>query len=251
MKKQYAMVIDSSKCVDCKGCVVACKIENEVPHGFSRNWIKVEQPDFSDPDWMSKKSSSHFQPGGCMHCSNPTCVDACPTGATYRDENDGTIRVDEELCIGCSSCIGACPYGARYKKAEANIVDKCDFCADRRDNNQEPTCVETCLTRARVFGDINDQTSAVYQLLNSEATVTVTNSKTDTRPNMYYITKTAPMNWTKPAEIPTPYRIWHKVANPFVMAFTGLNSLAVLAMLGRQFLDRKNRVQKESSNKGV
>ena len=81
MKSQLAMVIDSSKCIDCKGCVVACKVENSVPQGFSRNWIKTEEPDFSDPDWMKKATRSHYQPGGCMHCDVPTCVEACPSNA--------------------------------------------------------------------------------------------------------------------------------------------------------------------------
>ena len=124
MKKQLAMVIDSASCIDCKGCMTACKVENKVPQGKWRNWIKEQDPDLEN---LNKAESLHFQPGNCMHCDNPTCVQACPTSATYKDEKEGTIRVNKKLCIGCGSCIPACPYGARYRHPEEKVVDKCDF----------------------------------------------------------------------------------------------------------------------------
>ncbi len=248
MKKQLAMVIDSSKCVDCKACVVACKVEHKVPTGFSRNWIKVEQPYFSDPDWMTKNTQSHFQPGGCMHCDNPTCVEVCPTGATYKNAADGSIKVDDDLCIGCGSCQPACPYGARYLHPKKQIVDKCDFCDERREKGSQPTCVETCPTQARVFGDLNDANSKAALLNQKYKTVQLVSQNINTNPNMYYINETFPKHWPSDVKFTAPISLWQKAGNPLVWAATGVNAMVVLAMLGRQFLDRKDKVALENSS---
>lgn len=242
MKKQFAMVIDSSKCIDCKGCVVACKVQNKVPRDYARNWIKTSEPDFTDPNWMEKDRKSHFQPGGCMHCDNPTCVDACPTGATFKDPADGIVKVDDDLCIGCSSCVPACPYEARYRHPIKKIVDKCDYCGDRRDDGSVPACVDTCPTKARVFGDISDPTSEAGILFKNSKTVQVVHQHTNTLPNMYYINHTAPMDWPIYAKAPTPIRLWESAAKPVVWAATGVNAAMVLAMLGKQLADRKQKV---------
>lgn len=245
--KQYAMIIDSSKCIDCKGCVVACKVENKVPRGFSRNWIKASEPDFSDPNWLEKKPGSHYQPGGCMQCSNPTCVSACPTRATYKDESEGIVKVNEKLCIGCASCVDACPYQARFRHPTKHVVDKCDFCETRRTEGKEPACVDTCPTRARVFGDINDSNSEAAIQFKKSKKIQITNGTVDTDPNLYYFGKTEPSDWPVQLSSMTPMKIWEKGANPLVWAATGVNSLVVLAMLGRQFIDRKAKVEAENS----
>lgn len=247
MKKQLAMVIDSSKCIDCKGCIIACKVQNKVPKGFSRNWIKEDRPDFSDPDWMAKSKQSHFQPGACMHCSVPSCVDACPTGATYKNPKTGAVKVDEKLCIGCSSCVSACPYDARFRNPVKNVVDKCNYCEDRRDQTLSPACVNTCPTRARVFGDIKDPSTEAGKLFIKQKMIQVTNLKSNTRPNMFYVNHTAPINWPVEIRTPTPIRIWEKAAKPVVMAATGVNALAVLTMLGRQFIDRKEKIAQQET----
>jgi len=235
MKKQLAMVIDSSLCIDCKGCMTACKVENKVAAGNWRNWIKQQEPDFEHSVLLDKTRSMHFQPGNCMHCDNPTCVQACPTSATYKDTEDGTVKVNEKLCIGCGSCIPACPYGARYRHPEKKKVDKCDFCERRRFRGELPACVVTCPTKARVFGDLSDPESEAVRLLRRNKTVRVINPKTDTQPNIYYLSTTAPVNWPVQAEIPTAIQLWKSI-NPFVWGFVGLNALGVLAMLGKQLL---------------
>jgi len=235
MKTQLAMVIDSSSCIDCKACMLACKVENHVPEGHWRNWVREQEPDFDSVGILKVTRSAHFQPGNCMHCDNPTCVQACPTSATYKDTEDGTVRVNEELCIGCGSCIPSCPYGARYRHTERKKVDKCDFCQVRRERGELPACVVTCPTKARVFGDINDPESDVALLMKKNKAVKVVNQETDTKPNILYLDKTAPMDWPVKAEMPGPIRIW-KAMNPFMWGIVGLNALAVLLMLGKQLL---------------
>lgn len=257
MKQRLAMVIDSSSCIDCKGCMAACKVENKVPDGHWRNWIKAQTPDLSTIG-NTKGSKSHFQPGNCMHCDNATCVDACPTGATYRNENDGTIMVNKDLCIGCGSCIPACPYGARFRHPVQKVVDKCDFCATRRSRDELPACVITCPTKARVFGDINDPKSEAAIKLKKGNSMRLVNAKTDTKPNIYYMGGTLPANWPVEARIPTPIRIWEKYANPLVWLVVGINALGVLTMLGKQLIlpekdhdnDPDNDIQGKGGNHG-
>ncbi len=230
MEVKYAMVIDSSKCFNCKACVIACQLANDVPSGFYRNWIKHAAE--------GNGTKVHFQPGNCMHCDNPTCVQACPTSATYKDKKDGTVKVNAKLCINCGSCIPACPYGARFRHPEKKVVDKCNFCEERRERGESVACVYVCPTKARVFGNILDPESDVARLLKSNKTVKVINQTTDTKPNIDYISETAPMNWPVEPKAPIPIRLWWNIADPLVKGLVALAGLGVLAMLGKQLLLR-------------
>ncbi len=248
MKTQLAMVIDSSSCIDCKACMLACKVENNVPEGQWRNWIKDNTPDFDESGVIAVKSSAHFQPGNCMHCDNATCVQACPTGATYKDPKDGTVLVNEELCIGCGSCIPACPYGARFRNTEKKKVDKCDFCSSRRERGELPACVVTCPTKARTFGDINDPESDAARALSRGNFVRVINAETDTKPNIYYQAGTLPLSWPVKAVIPAPIQIW-KFINKYLWGIVGINVFAVLIMLGKQLLSGDNSEEVENNGR--
>lgn len=232
-QQQFAMVIDSSKCIDCKGCVVSCKVANRVPEGLSRNWIKDARPDFS----QGSRTRGHFQPGACMHCDTPTCVQACPTGATYKDAATGIVEIDKNLCIGCGNCLPACPYDARFRNTAIKKADKCDYCPERRAAGLLPACVDTCPTKARVFGDINDPSSEAARMLarNKDKVVRIVNAETDTKPNMYYIGETAPTDWTRAAVMPTSMTVMKEVT-PLLKGVVALSGLGVLAMLGRQLL---------------
>ncbi len=122
---RYAMLIDLERCVGCQSCTVACKSEWAVPIGGARTRVRPAGTQGQYPNFKST-----FYVSQCNHCDRPTCVPACPTGATYQDST-GTVRVNRELCIGCGSCVAACPYDARYVDSAAGKVDKCDFCAAR------------------------------------------------------------------------------------------------------------------------
>lgn len=148
-KVQYAMLIDTRRCIGCHACTVACKAEFDVPLGSNRSWVEyVEKGDYPNV-------SRSFLPRLCNHCSEPNCVSVCPTGATYKREEDGIVVVDPEICIGCKYCVQACPYDARFVNPLTGSADKCDFCVRLVSKGLEPACVETCIGGARIFGDVS------------------------------------------------------------------------------------------------
>ena len=157
-EQRLGMAIDLALCIGCNACAVACKMENGVGLGHFNTW--VESWDV-DRDGDVRRASV---PKLCNHCANPACVSVCPTGASYVDA-DGSVQVDTGKCIGCKYCMAACPYGVRYLVEETGDVHKCTFCHHRSSNGLLPACVGTCVTKARVFGDLNDPDSDVSKLL--------------------------------------------------------------------------------------
>jgi tetrathionate reductase subunit B len=192
--KKYGIVIDGSKCIDCKACMIACKVENNVPEGFWRNWIR--------PLWDNSDSRrTEFQPGQCMQCDTPSCVAACPVDATYK-QADGLVVIDPQKCIGCGNCVTACPYGARYRNPGTRRADKCDFCEHRLKRSEEPACVVTCPTKARIFGDLNDPNSEVSRMVKGDKLVRVNAPHVNTRPNIYYREGTRLLDWAVTPTLP-------------------------------------------------
>ncbi len=176
---RYAMVIDTTKCVGCMDCVVACKTENNVPEGFNRDWITYET--------IGKFPTLHMEIRSerCNHCDNPPCVYTCPTGASHISDIGGIVLVDYQKCIGCKACIAACPYDARFVHPDG-YVSKCTFCEHRIVQGLDPACVASCPTHCMYFGDLEDPNSEVKKLLNSRK-YRVLNPETGTKPQIYYL----------------------------------------------------------------
>ena len=115
---------DAERCIECNGCVVACKNEHEVPWGVNRRRVVV-----LDDGVPGEKSISV----ACMHCTDAPCAAVCPVDCFYTTD-DGIVLHDKDLCIGCGYCFYACPFGApQYPQKEAfgvrGKMDKCTFCA--------------------------------------------------------------------------------------------------------------------------
>jgi Fe-S-cluster-containing dehydrogenase component len=104
---KYGMVIDLDRCIGCRACMEACKVENNTPE--SAFWMYV----FRFEDGHYPRTKVWFMPRPCMHCDNAPCVKVCPVGARYK-RDDGIVATDWDRCIGCRYCEVACPYGVNY-----------------------------------------------------------------------------------------------------------------------------------------
>jgi anaerobic dimethyl sulfoxide reductase subunit B len=156
MSKQLAFYINSSACVGCKACQVACKDKNDLPVGMKfRKVVKygggswVSQGGFMVPNNVYAYSVSM----ACMHCENPICVEVCPTQAMHK-RADGVVLVDQEQCIGCRYCEWACPYSAPQFNESIGKMTKCNFCEDLLAQGQNPACVDACVMRVIEFGEL-------------------------------------------------------------------------------------------------
>lgn len=151
---QYALIIDTTKCVGCGLCVEACRARNDLPEGQS--YTRIEERKDGERTW--------FLPVQCQHCAAPPCATVCPTLATYIHPS-GVVLINEMLCVGCKYCIVACPYQARIFDEERGVADKCSLCLDRVLQGELPACVQACLPGARVFGRTDDPESEASKLL--------------------------------------------------------------------------------------
>ena len=155
----YAIVVDLDRCIGCHGCEIACKNENEVELGSF--WNKVVQV---GPFGDSPHLHQYFLPVMCQQCDDSPCTHVCPTGASYRDENN-VVLVDKEKCIGCKYCMMACPYGVRSWSPSEHVVEKCTLCGQLTSVGEEPKCVAACCASARFYGDLDDPNSDASKAL--------------------------------------------------------------------------------------
>lgn len=141
---QHAMLVDVSRCIECKSCTVACKQENGLQTGDW--WLRV---------WRREHLKDHlvryYNTQSCRHCADPVCQAMCPVGAIQRGEN-GLVIQDDEKCIGCRVCVTTCPHSA-MKIMTNGKVGKCALCSHRLARGEEPACVTICPVKSRVYGE--------------------------------------------------------------------------------------------------
>lgn len=172
-KDRFVYFIDVSKCYGCMACISACAAENNVPIGVFRTWVER---------FVKGDGTVVFIPKICNHCEEPSCVEVCPVGATYKRE-DGLVLIDDDLCIGCGACIQACPYGARFLNPVKGVADKCTLC-DHRIPANPPACVEACPTSARMYGKKSG--GEVAEIIRKKNTI-VLKPYTGNEPQAYYL----------------------------------------------------------------
>jgi anaerobic dimethyl sulfoxide reductase subunit B len=141
-------IFDQSRCFGCAGCVAACaRINCLEPAEYYRQLLKIPP--------HNKKSDTVYLSLACNHCVDAACVRGCPSDALYRDEELGIVRHDSERCLGCRYCQMACPYDAIGWNPEKQVVQKCDLCAARLEENKEPACVEGCFGQALTLREMS------------------------------------------------------------------------------------------------
>jgi formate dehydrogenase iron-sulfur subunit len=172
---------DTTVCIGCKACEVACKEWNAVPEDGldltgesydntsalgANSWrhvafVEQRRPlrvpaadlgvDGADGDGFRWLMSSDV----CKHCTHAACLDVCPTGAIIRTEY-GTVVVQDDVCNGCGYCVPACPYGVLDRREEDGRVFKCTLCYDRLKGGLEPACAKACPTQSIQFGPLDE-----------------------------------------------------------------------------------------------
>ncbi len=139
---QMAMLIDTSRCLGCQACVIACKAGRELLPG--ERWVEIREVVIG----RFPELRGAFIPHRCFHCRNAPCVQVCPTGALYKQ--DGLTLVNFDRCSGCGYCVEVCPFGV--PKIIDGRVSKCPSCIDLFQMGQEPWCLQTCPADVMVCG---------------------------------------------------------------------------------------------------
>ncbi len=173
---------DTSVCIGCKACEVACKEWNAIPEdgltftgmsmdntvglgadtwrhvAFIEQHKPVTQP---EPDALAAAANGEGEfrwlmaSDVCKHCTHAACLDVCPTGALFRTEF-GSVVVQSDICNGCGYCIPACPYGVIDQRKDDGRAWKCTLCYDRLGAGQEPACAKACPTDSIQFGELDE-----------------------------------------------------------------------------------------------
>jgi formate dehydrogenase iron-sulfur subunit len=163
---------DVEACIDCGGCVVACKRTWDVPRDEQRISISTMLEGQEGAEGMNAASGRAMEQGvspgetsvpmQCYHCENAPCVSVCPTDSLVKTE-EGFVDVRDSLCIGCQYCLSACPFGApQFPDSDTGaaavvggggLMDKCTMCEERQEVGKGPACAEECSTDAILVGD--------------------------------------------------------------------------------------------------
>lgn len=210
--KRWAMVIDTTKfksAEDLAPIIEACHKIHNIPVFENKRheikWIWEEEFKHAFPDLENEHINDRIKSLPflvlCNHCQDAPCVRACPTKATFKQE-DGIVAMDFHRCIGCRFCMAACPYGSRsfnfrdprpfiketnkkFPTRMRGVVEKCNFCSELLAEGKQPACVEAS-GGALVFGDLDDPESEVRKLLKSNYTIR-RKTALGTGPAIYYI----------------------------------------------------------------
>jgi formate dehydrogenase iron-sulfur subunit len=244
---EVAKLIDTTKCIGCKACQVACMEWNDLrdeigtnigqyqnPHDLSANtwtlmrFAEVESPK-GDLEWLIRKD-------GCMHCADPGCLKACPAPGAIVQYANGIVDFHEENCIGCGYCIAGCPFDIPRISKKDHKVYKCTLCSDRVAVGLEPACIKSCPTGALVFGTKADmkqhaaeriedlksrgfEQAGLYDPAGVGGTHVMYVLHHADQPQLYSDLPTNP-------HISRAVRLWKGVAKPLGLAVMGLTALA-------------------------
>jgi formate dehydrogenase iron-sulfur subunit len=163
---EVGKLIDVSRCIGCKACQSACMEWNDLRDQIGTNDGFYTNPaDLSDQTWClmrfyEREIDGNFNwlilKDGCLHCSEPGCLKACPAPGAIVQYSNGIVDFQEDYCIGCGYCQTGCPFNIpRYSKKDAKAY-KCTLCSDRVAVGLEPACIKACPTQALSFGSKQD-----------------------------------------------------------------------------------------------
>jgi formate dehydrogenase iron-sulfur subunit len=246
-----AKYIDTTICIGCKACEVACQQWNDLPLAQTEqvgtyqtmpetqsnywNLIKFREVEPTEGfAWLMRKDQ-------CMHCSDPGCLAACPAPGAIVQYQNGIVDVDPERCIGCGLCESGCPFDIPRYTVGSNKMAKCTLCVDRVEVGLEPACVKSCPTGCLQFGDKSAllemalhrvgqlkadgfANAAVYDPPGVGGTGVITILKHGDHPEWYGL--------PKDPHVPTAVSFWKKILHPIGF----ISMAAVLVGLAGHFM---------------
>jgi len=161
---------DTTLCIGCKACEVACKQWNQLPEdgyaftGMSYDntqqlggdtWRHVAFVEQFDGEARPPQGRWLMESDVCKHCTHAGCLDVCPTGAIIRSEF-GTVVIQDDVCNGCGYCVVACPFGVIGEREDRGTMGKCTLCYDRLKAGEQPACAKACPTESIQFGAVDE-----------------------------------------------------------------------------------------------
>jgi formate dehydrogenase iron-sulfur subunit len=164
VEPQVVKLVDTSTCIGCKACEVACQEWNDLaPEATGQTYSYQTLPETTANFWNLIKFSEHEDEGGgtlrwlmrkdqCMHCAEPGCLIACPAPGAIVQYANGIVDFQQEHCIGCGYCITGCPFDVPKFNKDTRRVYKCTLCVDRVSVGLQPACVKACPTSCLQFG---------------------------------------------------------------------------------------------------
>jgi formate dehydrogenase iron-sulfur subunit len=167
-KARVGFFTDTTVCIGCKACEVACKEWNQIPDdlfGFTgesydntsalgaNSWRHVAFIEQTKPVADATSTRWLMSSDVCKHCTEAACLEVCPTGSIFRTEF-GTVVVQEDICNGCGYCVVACPFGVIDQRTDDGRAWKCTLCYDRLKDGLEPACAKACPTESIQFGEL-------------------------------------------------------------------------------------------------
>ena len=175
MARTVAFFTDTTLCIGCKACEVACKEWNQLPghppkflDSFDntgrldeQNWRHVQFVERGTPQGTVAWS---MMSDVCKHCALASCMEVCPTNAIIRTEFD-TVYIQPAVCNCSRDCIAPCPYNVIGFNEDTGLAQKCTFCYDRLQNNLVPACAKACPTESIKFGDLSQMREAAAERL--------------------------------------------------------------------------------------
>jgi formate dehydrogenase iron-sulfur subunit len=270
-----AKLIDTTKCIGCKACQVACMEWNDLRDEIGTNIGEYQSPrDLSASTWTLMRFAEVenskgdlewlIRKDGCMHCADPGCLKACPSPGAIVQYANGIVDFQEENCIGCGYCVTGCPFDVPRISKKDHKAYKCTLCSDRVAVGLEPACIKACPTGALVFGTKEDmqahaaeriedlksrgfQNAGLYDPAGVQGTHVMYVLHHADQPQLY-------SNLAVNPHISPAVRLWKGMSKPLALALMGLTALAGFfhyVRVGPDEVDERDEVAADEATRSM